>query len=657
MRFIHMADVHLGAVPDSGCPWSAFRENEIWETFVRVIDQIREEKIELLLIAGDLFHRQPLPSQIERVSQLFASIPDTEVVWMAGSHDYLRKDSAYRKAKWTKNVHGFLSERPEVIELEKLHTKVYGCSYEHPEVTEPIYSSIRPDDRPGIHILLAYGGDETHIPMKKEDGAGFDYVALGYRHMPGVLVENQMAYAGSPEPIRLEEAGTHGIVYGEITEDEQEQYHTQITLIPCACRSYIPLSLRIHSGTTQTALEQKVQDAIAQKGSEDIYWLRIQGYRNPELDFELEALRAYGNIVKITDETRPCYDLNRLKREKLGTKTGAYIHWFEKKQGKVEQKALDYGLQALLAKDEDERVVLSEKITAWQEKKQELQRERESRSAVVEQTIHRVMRERSGLEQQLLVNGSEIRRLELNRNATEKHLEQERREEGKRQAEESRQPQNEQSSSPERSVAENPVQERKTVERKEAKLSDFSRISKISEIFTWIGIALAVLILVDPFFWNRIVCTVLGLVILTGTLMGRKYLANWLRTRGSMAMQQTIVRDEPEQTTDASEEVSPKDWEERLKERKKELRQISHQILRLQERGAYLAVEVEEKKIQTENLQEEIRELSCPTQEEESCDMEISGLKLALTVLTEEESIRHVGKQSEQKEKERECLE
>ena len=35
MRFIHMADVHLGAVPDSGCPWSAFRENEIWETILR----------------------------------------------------------------------------------------------------------------------------------------------------------------------------------------------------------------------------------------------------------------------------------------------------------------------------------------------------------------------------------------------------------------------------------------------------------------------------------------------------------------------------------------------------------------------------------------------------------------------------------------------
>ena len=37
MRFIHLADVHLGAVPDRGCPWSDKRENEIWETFRRVI--------------------------------------------------------------------------------------------------------------------------------------------------------------------------------------------------------------------------------------------------------------------------------------------------------------------------------------------------------------------------------------------------------------------------------------------------------------------------------------------------------------------------------------------------------------------------------------------------------------------------------------------
>ena len=155
------------------------------------------------------------------------------------------------------------------------------------------------------------------------------------------------------------------------------------------------------------------------------------------------------------------------------------------------------------------------------------------------------MRERSGLEQQLLVNGSEIRRLELNRNATEKHLEQERREEGKRQAEESRQPKSEQPLNLERSVAEQPVQTRKAVGGKERKLLDIPKIPQISEIFTWTGIALAILILIDPFSWNRAVCTVLGLVILTGTLMGRMYLVNWLRTRDSMVVQRTVVRDEP----------------------------------------------------------------------------------------------------------------
>ncbi len=231
--------------------------------------------------------------------------------------------------------------------------------------------------------------------------------------------------------------------------------------------------------------------------------------------------------------------------------------------------------------------------------------------------MHRIMRERSGLEQQLLVNGSEIRRLELNRNATEKHLEQERREEGKRQAEESRQPKSEQPLKPERSVAEQPVQTRKAVGGKERKLLDIPKISQISEIFTWTGIALAILILIDPFSLNRAVCTVLGLVILTGTLMGRMYLINWLRTREVWPCNGQLCGMSRSRRKARNRKELQKDWEERLKERKKELRQISHQILRLQERGVHLATEAEEKKIQTENLQEEIRELSCPTWEED----------------------------------------
>ena len=85
MRFIHMADIHLGASPDSGKPWSHQRGQEIWDSFRKVIETVGRQRTDLLLIAGDLFHRQPLKRELKEVNELFASIPDTRVVMIAGN--------------------------------------------------------------------------------------------------------------------------------------------------------------------------------------------------------------------------------------------------------------------------------------------------------------------------------------------------------------------------------------------------------------------------------------------------------------------------------------------------------------------------------------------------------------------------------------------
>lgn len=131
MRFIHLADVHLGAVPDRGCPWSSRREEEIWETFRRVIAGIRENPVDLLFIAGDLFHRQPLLRELKEVNYLFSTIPDTRVYLMAGNHDYIKVDSFYRDFQWEKNVTFFKNEQLTCVKDEKLDVYVYGLSYEH----------------------------------------------------------------------------------------------------------------------------------------------------------------------------------------------------------------------------------------------------------------------------------------------------------------------------------------------------------------------------------------------------------------------------------------------------------------------------------------------------------------------------------------------
>ena len=67
MRFMHMADVHLGACPDGRADWSETRKKEIWDTFRDSIADARKEQVDLLLIAGDLFHRQPLPQELKEV--------------------------------------------------------------------------------------------------------------------------------------------------------------------------------------------------------------------------------------------------------------------------------------------------------------------------------------------------------------------------------------------------------------------------------------------------------------------------------------------------------------------------------------------------------------------------------------------------------------
>ena len=60
MKFIHIADIHLGARPDRDKEWAKERELHSWQAFKEVIDKVKEEQVQLLLIAGDLFHGQPL---------------------------------------------------------------------------------------------------------------------------------------------------------------------------------------------------------------------------------------------------------------------------------------------------------------------------------------------------------------------------------------------------------------------------------------------------------------------------------------------------------------------------------------------------------------------------------------------------------------------
>lgn len=346
IRFIHLADVHLGAVPDRGCPWSHEREEEIWETFRRLIAAIRKDPVDLLFIAGDLFHRQPLLRELKEVNYLFSTIPETRIFLMAGNHDFIKKDSFYRTFVWEPNVTFFGEENVSCVKAEGLEVYVYGMSYHHREIREARYDALKPETSGGIHVLLAHGGDESHIPMnmKQIAASGFDYAALGHIHKPQTVVRDKIIYPGALEPIDRNDLGAHGYIEGRF---ENGQVKTKF--IPFASRSYQNLVLTLREDSTQFSLEEMLKMDIMKRGGKHIYRVILKGTRAPELLLLPEKLRAFGNITEVLDESRPAYDLEALQKRYSGTLIGDYIGYFQgRDRSMVEEKALYHGLQALL---------------------------------------------------------------------------------------------------------------------------------------------------------------------------------------------------------------------------------------------------------------------------------------------------------------------
>ena len=71
MRFFHLADIHLGATPDSGFSWAQDRGREIYESFYSVLEKASQESVDFVFISGDLFHRQPLKRELKEINYHF----------------------------------------------------------------------------------------------------------------------------------------------------------------------------------------------------------------------------------------------------------------------------------------------------------------------------------------------------------------------------------------------------------------------------------------------------------------------------------------------------------------------------------------------------------------------------------------------------------
>lgn len=346
MRFIHIADLHLGSSPEAEFAWGKDRAEELWDSLAAVLDACNEKKIDLLLIAGDLFDRPPVWADLDRVSNMFSMLETTQVVIIAGAADYIENDSPWLTYPWKPWVHVLTDRHCISVHLDEINTSVSGCSYHASSEPRPYLEDALVDNENEYQILLGYSNGEEYMPADFAQLAekGFDYIALGSEHKPRLLADKRIAYAGSLEPLSESESGKHGLILGEISKDG-----TAVKFIPFACREYINIKVRMSSDTKQDTLEEKLAKAMEQYGSENIFSFSLEGRYKPGMPYDRERLMALGNVCGIKDDTMPDYNIVALLEEHKDDMIGMYLEEFLKETaGTREQKAMYYGLEALL---------------------------------------------------------------------------------------------------------------------------------------------------------------------------------------------------------------------------------------------------------------------------------------------------------------------
>lgn len=346
MRFIHIADVHLGASPEAGKAYSSKRPQEFWDTFENVLMICEKEKTDLLLIAGDMFHRQPLLRELKEVDYLLSKLSHTQVVLIAGNHDFIRKDSYYTTFSWSENVYPLFGKELKVIRFPELETAVYGLSYHAREIEEPLYDSAQAKNLARYEILLAHGGDEKHIPIRKNTFAnnGFDYIALGHIHLPQTLEKNRAVYAGSLEPTDRNDIGHHGFVRGEITEEG-----VWVEFVPFSKREYLHLDVPVDESMSEFEIRDSMLKMIEEHGRQHMYQFTLRGERAFDLELSEGLQEAAQNILEVIDETTVALDIEQIHRENKNNLIGKYIETFGSyEEGSLAYQALCEGLRALL---------------------------------------------------------------------------------------------------------------------------------------------------------------------------------------------------------------------------------------------------------------------------------------------------------------------
>ncbi len=242
LRLLHTADVHLGARhADLGEQAAAQRERQ-FAAFRTTVDLAIAEKVDIVLIAGDLFDSNTQPKRsVDRVAAELNRLVEAKIrtVIIPGTHDVYDRASLYRlhdlatMAGSTADDDLVTLLTPEVpsVHLKACDVIVHG----------PVFATKRAPHSPlrdlkvagtgtaTWHVGMVHGSlaipdrtdrDEVVVTRAEIQATGLDYLALGHWHsvQQGKAGTTTYAYSGAPEPVAVTQDGAGKVLLIELDE-------------------------------------------------------------------------------------------------------------------------------------------------------------------------------------------------------------------------------------------------------------------------------------------------------------------------------------------------------------------------------------------------------------------------------------------------------
>jgi DNA repair exonuclease SbcCD nuclease subunit len=312
-----MADVHLGARHDDLGPTAAAQRERQFAAFARAIDLALAEKVDLVLICGDLFDSNSQPRRsVERAAAELSKLVKRHVpvVVIPGTHDCYEAGSIYRVfdlaelagAPPDSGLVTVLTDSRPQVDLGQLPVTVISHVFPAKRAAQSPLVGIRAAaeaaradrQRSGnwligmVHGSIAQPGrfehDEVIVTEQEIADSGLDYLALGHVHSfrEGRAGSVAWAYSGAPEPVALDQDGAGQVVL--VSLDERAG-HRQVSVEPRPVGQTRFRKLELDGSTvaSQAALAQQLRELA---DADLVLDARIVGVRSTELDLNVDEL-------------------------------------------------------------------------------------------------------------------------------------------------------------------------------------------------------------------------------------------------------------------------------------------------------------------------------------------------------------------------------